>query len=177
MSIFYLVLFYCFATSIIFTYGIGLERLFISSKNPSEIFFFILKNSIISIIALSIIWVFNKFIMLPLKISFFLPIIATIVLYALDYSFHKIFPNFEVSHKEEIVFEYAPVFLTIFIAVSFLESLAIIISAQIGMVVLSFILNSIKEKVDEGNSSKEWKEAPLILISMGFLLSAFYFIL
>ncbi len=177
MSVFFFVLFYCFVSSIIFTYGIGLERLFIYSKNPKNVFILVLKNIAVLIIAVSILWFFNLFVLLPLGISFFLPILGLMLLLGLNYVYDILLPKYKVSYKEEIIFEYAPLFLIFFTAVSFIEALAIIIAAQISIVVFTFILSAIKEKIDDGNASREWKEAPLILISMGFLLSAFYFIL
>ncbi len=176
MSFFMLVLFYCFVISIIFTYGIGLERLFIYSKDPKNVFILVVKNLVILIIALSILWFFNLFVLSPLGISFFLPILAIMLLFGLNYLYEVFFSKYSVSYKEELMFTYAPLFVVFFTAVSFVEALAIIIAAQIGIFVLSFVLNAIKEKTDEGNATKEWKAAPLILISMGFLLSAFYFV-
>ncbi len=177
MNFFLLVLFYCFAVSIIFTYGIGLERLFIYSKGPKNVFILVLKNLLSSIIAISVLWFFNCFVLLPLGISFFLPILGLMLLLALNYLYELVFPKFVISYKEEVIFEYAPLFVVFFVAVSFIEALAILIAAQIGILILSFTMNAIKEKIDDGNASKEWKSAPLILISMGFLLSGFYFIL
>ncbi len=177
MNFFMLIIFYCFATSVILTYGIGLERLFIYSNNTKGVFLFVLKNLVFSIVTVSISWFFNKFVLYPLGISFFMPIFLMIILLGLDYLLKLSLPKFKLASEEELIFSYAPVFLAFFHAVSLLEGIAIVVAAQIGMLALSFVLNAIKIKTDEGNASKSWKEAPLVLISMGFLLSGFYFIL
>ncbi len=176
MNFFALILFYIISSSIIFVYGIGLERLYIFSKNPKGKFIFLLKNFILQIIAITILWFFNEFVLAKINTSFLLPIFITLVLFLLNEIFKLVFPKLSVSKDQGFVFYYAPIFLALFIASSYIETLAIIITANFGFLIFSCILNFIKQKTDEGNANKYWKQSPLLLISMGLILTALYFI-
>ncbi len=184
MNIFLMVLFYTFASSVIFGHGIGLERLLIYSENKNGLCIFILKTLILLSIAVSLLWNLNIYILIPLGLYFILTIFAIITVLNLEI-FVNIFlkkllekkaffantPNLE---EKETVFSYGLLFFVLYEAGSYIEALTIIAAACIGLFIFSHIFNAIKQKTDLGNAYGEAKEYPLLLIGAGFLMIAFY---
>lgn len=184
MNMFLMLLFYTFASSVIFVHGIGLERLFIHSETKKGLCIFILKTLILLSAAVSLLWNLNIYILLPLGIYFILPLVAIITVLLLDIPvdilFKKLlagktfFLNGSGIEEKETVFSYGLLFFALYEAGSYLEALTIIAAACIGLVIFSHIFNAIKRKTDLGNAYSETKEYPLLLISAGFLVIAFY---
>ena len=64
---------------------------------------------------------------------------------------------------------------SLFLGMFFLSPLiAILASALVSMLVWSFILCAVRRRVEESNVSAQWKNAPLLLISMGMIALALY---
>ena len=63
---------------------------------------------------------------------------------------------------------------TLYEACTYTELIAILASALVSMLVWSFVLCAVKRRVEESNVSTQWKNAPLLLISMGMVALALY---
>ncbi len=176
MNFFMIVLFYLISSSVIFVYGIGLANLYVYIKKPQGIFIFLLKNFILQIAAVSFLWFLNKLVLEEFNISFLLPVFVSVILFLLNEILKFALPKIKFHTEEELVFYYGPVFLSVFIASSYLQAVAMIVAVNLGFLIFSFILNAIKLKTDEGNANNYWKQAPLFLISIGIILTGFYFI-
>lgn len=184
MNILLMLLFYTFTSSVIFIHGIGLERLFIHSGNKKGLYIFILKTLLLLSIAVTLLWNLNIYILLPFNLYFILPLVAIITVLllemAVDILFKKLlakktfYSNIPGLEEKETVFSCGLVFFVLYEAGSFIEALTIPAAACVGLFIFSHILNAIKQKTDLGNAYSETKEYPLLLMSTGFLVIAFY---
>ncbi|AGT44922.1 hypothetical protein [Treponema pedis] len=174
MNIFLTVLFYTFASSLIFVYGIGLERVFIHSENKTGLYVFILKTLAKLFLSVSVLWFINIYVLLPIGANFILPVISVLILSLLETADNILFSKFSTPEKKETVFSWALVFFILYEAGSYTEAVIIIGSACTGLLIFSQILNAIKQKTEEGNAHGEIKAYTLVLLGMGFLTTAFY---
>ena len=58
-----LIIFYTFVSSIVFVYGIGLECLYIYLENPKKVYAFFIKNVIVVLISVSLVWALCRYIL------------------------------------------------------------------------------------------------------------------
>ncbi len=166
-------LFYTFASSIVFIYGIGLERLYIHSKSSKTIHIFFIKNSVFIFLAVTFMWFFNLYVLIPTGTSFLLPVFIITFILLQECLFKFILKNFIYDVEKEAVFTYGLIFFVLYEAASYIEALAMIVSSIFTGFVFSYILRAVKQKTDYGSTGEQWKPVPLVLISLGFILMAF----
>lgn len=176
MIFFSFVLFYTFSASIIFVYGIGIERLYIHSKNINSIYHFLIKNILVLIISVSLLLLLDRYILSQLRLRFLLPMFIVSVVMPIDNLLQLLLSKFSFTEIEcnEKNFVLGLAFFILYQVSSFTEAMAVVFAASISLLFFSVILNSITYKINDGNAASDWKEAPLILICMGFLLLSFY---
>ena len=169
-----LIIFYAFVSSIVFVYGIGLECLYIYLESPKKVYSFFIKNVIVVLISVSLVWALCRYILNPLGAGFLLPVLTISFLEALNLIFKLVWPKFNGLKPEEKIFSWGLVFFCLYQASTYRECLALIFSGFFSLCVFLFVLNAIKQKTTDNEAFTEWKKASLFLISMGLVLSAFY---
>jgi len=170
-----LIFFYTFPASLIFLHGIGLERLSMNARSTRVVIPFILKDGVLMLISASISKLLEFYILAPLGIVGITPIAALITVYLCDLVLHRtLFRQTETRLIRERLFCGGTVVFALYQAFTYIEMLAILISAVVSMLVWSFVLCAVKRRVEESNVSTQWKNAPLLLISMGLIALALY---
>ncbi|UTC57103.1 hypothetical protein ABK01_01705 [Treponema sp. OMZ 305] len=170
-----LIFFYTFPASLIFLHGIGLERLSMNARSTRVIISFILRDGAIMLIAASLSWLLEFSLLLPLDIVSITPVVALIIVYLCDLVLYRILLKRTESRLiRERLFSGGTVIFALYQAFTYIELIAIVLSALASMLVWSFILCAVKRRVEESNVSAQWKNAPLLLISMGLIALALY---
>ena len=170
-----LIFFYTFPASLVFLHGIGLERLSMNARSTRAVIPFILRDGAVILISASLSWLLEFSILLPLDIVSITPIAALIIVYLCDLTVHRIFFKHSESRLiRERLFSGGIVIFALYQAFTYIELIAILVSALVSMLVWSFVLCAVKRRVEESNVSSQWKNAPLLLISMGLIALALY---
>lgn len=170
-----LIFFYIFPASIIFLHGIGLERLSMNARSTRVILPFILQDGVLIIVSALISRLLEYSILAPLGIITLTPVVALITVYLCDLVLHRLlFRRTETRLIRERLFSGGIVIFALYQAFTYTELLTILVSALVSMLVWSFILCAVKRRVEESNVSTQWKNAPLLLISMGMIALALY---
>ena len=175
MFIVSVIFFYTFPASIIFLQGIGLERLSMNARSTRVIIPFILRDGVVILISASISWLLEFYILLPIGIVVVTPLVALILVYLCDLILHRmLFRQRKTRLIRERLFSGGIVLFTLYEACTYTELIAILASALVSMLVWSFVLCAVKRRVEESNVSTQWKNAPLLLISMGMVALTLY---
>ena len=175
MFIVSIIFFYTLPASLIFLQGIGLERLSMNARSTRAVIPFILRDGAVILISASLSWLLEFSILLPLDIVSITPIAALIIVYLCDLAVHRIFFKHSESRLiRERLFSGGTVIFALYQAFTYIELIAILVSALVSMLVWSFVLCAVKRRVEESNVSSQWKNAPLLLISMGLIALALY---
>ena len=175
MFIVSIIFFYTLPASLIFLQGIGLERLSMNARSTRVVIPFILRDGAVMLISASLSWLLEFSILLPLDIVSITPIAALIIVYLCDLAVHRIFFKHSESRLiRERLFSGGTVIFALYQAFTYIELIAILVSALVSMLVWSFMLCAVKRRVEESNVSSQWKNAPLLLISMGLIALALY---
>ena len=165
--------FYTFIASAVFVCGIGLERLYIHSRGTDGLYTFIVKNAVSTIITVTLLWLFDRYVLKPIGAGFLLPVFIITVLVFQSFLFKRLFPEFTVTVEEENVFGYGLVFFVLYETASYFEALSVIFSSYLILFVFSYILHAVNQKSDDGCAGEQWKAAPLALIGLGFMVLVF----
>ena len=170
-----LIFFYTLPASLIFLQGIGLERLSMNARSTRAVIPFILRGGSLMVASASISRLLEYYILEPLGIISLTPVIALITVYLCDLALHRIFfRRMESQLIRERLFSGGIVIFALYQAFTYIELIAILLSALTSMLVWSFILCAVKRRVEESNVSAQWKNGPLLLISMGLIALALY---
>ena len=162
MFIVSLIFFYIFPASLIFLHGIGLERLSMNARSTRVIIPFILR-------------LLEYYILIPIGIAAITPVAALIVIYLCDLVLQRtLFRQVETRLIRERLFSGGIVIFALYQAFTYIEMIAILVSALVSMLLWSFVLCAVKRRIEESNVSAQWKNAPLLLISMGLIALALY---
>ena len=95
--------------------------------------------------------------------------------YLCDLVLHRtLFRQPEVPLIRERLFCGGIVVFALYQAFTYIEMIAILVSALASMLIWSLVLCAVKRRVEESNVSAQWKNAPLLLISMGMIALALY---
>ena len=175
MLILSFIFFYTLSASVLFLYGIGLERLSMNARSAHVILPFLFKSGILITGAASISWLLSVYLLDPFGLSVLTPLVSLIITYLGERGVNRLLAGKAESRlMQERVFTGGTVLFALYHAFSYGELLIIIISALLSMGLWSFILCAIKRRVDESFASAYWKNAPLLLISMGCIALAVY---
>ena len=175
MFIVSLIFFYIFPASLIFLHGIGLERLSMNARSTRVIIPFILRDGALMIISASICRLLEYYILIPIGIAAITPVAALIVIYLCDLVLQRtLFRQAETRLIRERLFSGGIVIFALYQACTYIEMIAILVSALVSMLLWSFVLCAVKRRIEESNVSAQWKNAPLLLISMGLIALALY---
>ncbi|CEM62251.1 hypothetical protein DWQ65_09050 [Treponema phagedenis] len=166
---------FVFSVSIIFLWGVGTERLYIQAGSSKGILLGVIRPLIASCLSLILCSGLIFWVLIPLKLNFTIPIFIGLITYLciflLDLGLHNFIQQ---RVPEEKLFIYGTVFLCLYTAENLLHAVYLCIAVNVSLLVCSVILHAIKERIYQGYASKDWKTAPLLLISMGFIAMAFY---
>ena len=170
-----LIFFYTFPASLVFLHGIGLERLSMNARSTRVVIPFILRDGVVMLISASLCRLIEFSLLLPLDIVDITPIAALIIVYLCDLTLHRILLKRTESRLiRERLFSGGTVIFALYQAFTYIELIAILASALVSMLVWSFVLCAVRRRVEESNVSAQWKNAPLLLISMGLIALALY---
>ncbi len=169
-----LLFFYTVPASMLFIYGIGLEQLIINSRSKQSCFVHTGKTMLMMFCAASVIRLIQVYVHLPLKLNFFLPIVAGGMLVLSELLIQWLFTKKIVIQPQERVFSYGTVLFAFYFAFSYLELVIIIVSAGTGLLIWTAILRSTLLRIDEIKCPAQWKKMPFLFIIIGFISLALY---
>lgn len=180
MNYFDTLVFYSFLSPFIFIYGIGLERLCIISNNTLSHLHFYAKSFIFVFLSSTFGYIFFNFLAYPLHITFFFPFMLMTLLFFLEKGVDYLYEGFiyqdkPVAHNER-VFTFGTVIFSLYEACTYIELIIIIFLSFVLLFILSFLLRSIRKKVDSFNIENKLKSLPLLLLTLGAVATAFYFL-
>ncbi|HNY15836.1 MAG TPA: hypothetical protein PK542_01285 [Treponemataceae bacterium] len=162
--------FYAFSCSVLWAYGIGLEKTFFDSRNGSR---FMVRMPILfaqTLIAGFAIFELNSRVLLPHGLFVLIPM-ATILVCSLVRMVISLAlpPTAQDFSTGERVFFFGTVFLATSEGASLGNSLAIALASVLAFAFSTVLLFSVRERIATADVRADWKGAPLILVSMGLL--------
>lgn len=175
MFIVSLIFFYTFPASIIFLHGIGLERLSMNARSTGAIIPFIVKDGALMLISASISRLLEFYILTPIGITALTPVVALITVYLCDLILHRLFfRQTGIRLIRERLFAGGTVVFALYQAFTYIELITILVSALVSMLLWAIVLCAVRRRVEESNVNAQWKNGPLLLISMGMIALALY---
>ncbi len=180
MNYIHMALFYTCISPFMFSYGIGLERLYILSGNNLNHLHFYLKNLIFVFVSATASYLLFNFCFKPLHLDFVFPLFFVAVLFFFEKSVIYLYDGF-VSYTPQIaehekVFTFGTVVIAVYESANYVEVLLIIIISFLFMLLFHGLLKAIRKRIDVFNIENRWKSLPLFLITLGIISSALYFI-
>ncbi|MGP1577420.1 MAG: hypothetical protein ACTTH7_08095 [Treponema sp.] len=166
-----LMFFYTFSASLMFIYGIGLERLSLAVQSGTWYSKKIIIDS--TIIVMCALIVKTVLYVLPNFLLFTIPLIAAGLFYGCKLGADRLLLH-KTDAFEEKIFSYALILFSVYYSATYIETLIVIISGIGNLVVWSCIFCSIKQRVEAVNFQYRWKNAPLFLIGLGAVGLALY---
>jgi len=179
MSI-YAIVFYSIISPLLFSYGIGLERLCIMSANRAKEVHFYTKNFLFVFLASSLAYVIFHFILSPLYLGFSFPFLLIIYLFFLEKGVFYLYDGFiskayTIAHNERL-FTFGTVVISLYEASSYIELFFITLASFFNLIIFTIILRSIRKKANSFNIETKWRPLPLLLISLGIVATALYLV-
>lgn len=175
MLIISFIFFYTFPSSVIFLHGIGMERLSMNARSIHTLLPFILRDGILILFAASISWLITSYVFTPLGITTLMPLFALLIVRLCDFGLQYLpFRHMKKRMTGEQLFSGGTVIFALYHAFTYIELLAIILSAIIGMILWSLVLYAVKLRIEQSTVLLQWKNTPLLLMSMGMITLALY---
>jgi len=176
----YSLLFYSIISPLLFSYGIGLERLCIMSANRAKEVHFYAKNFIFVFLASSLAYVIFHFILAPLYLGFTFPFLLIICLFFLEKGLFYLYEGlitstYTLAHNERL-FTFGTVVISLYEASSYIELFFITLTSFVNLIIFTIILRSIRKKANSFNIETKWRSLPLLLISLGIIATALYLV-
>lgn len=180
MNYWHTLIFYSFASPLLFVYGIGLERLCIVSNNSLSHLHFYAKNFLFVFATSTVGYVFFNVLAYPLHITFFFPLLLMIMLFfgekGIDYLYEGfVYRGKPVAHSER-VFNFGTVIFALYEASSYIELLLIVLVSFVLLIIFATLVRSIRKKMDAFNIENKLKNLPQLLITLGAISTALYFL-
>lgn len=177
MFIMSMIFFYTLPASMLFIHGLGLERLSMNVRSSRVILPFLRNAALVMISAASVSWLLGIYLFSPLGLSFLIPFFSLLIVYGCEYGITRIMPESDRSESGltgERVFAGGTVIFALYHAFHYIDLAVIIVCSIVSLCIWSFVLSAIKRRIDESSMSAQWKNAPLLLISMGIIALALY---
>lgn len=174
MSNFQTIFFYSFSCSSLLVYGIGLEKTFFESLFLSRFILSLPSIILDALVSVAILWIFETRILLRFGLGYLIPMTGVFVCGLVHLLLSYILPVFYKKQGTEKFFFLGIVFLALFEAISFVDSIMIVIASIVSLIFSTIFLFSIRKRVDDSNVHPDWKGAPLVLVSMGLLCFVLY---
>lgn len=176
----YALVFYGIISPLLFTYGIGLERLCIMSANRAKKSHFYIKNFVFVFLASSFAYVVFHFVLSPIYLGFSFPVLLIIFLFFLEKGLFYLYDSFisnsyTLAHNERL-FTFGTVIVSLYESSSYMELVFIVFMSFIDFIVFTILFRSIRKKIDSFNIETKWRSLPLLLISLGIIATALYFV-
>lgn len=162
--------FYSFSCSVIWAYGVGLEKAFFDSRNGSR---FVVRMPALlaqTLIATLVCFTLNARALIPHDLAILIPM-ATVFICALSQMIITILlpKTIQDISTGERVFFFGTVFLATSEGGSLVSAAMIALASVIGFCFATIFLFTVRERIASANVRADWKGAPLILVSMGLL--------
>lgn len=174
------IIFYMLACSVLFIYGIGLERLYFHSLSERPVLHFYIKNFVFVLIVSSFLWFFTKFVLFPLKMYFLLPLFLIAIIITgenlISILYKKIFPAAKYTVENEKVFTYGTILFGIYNSSGYSELLFTVFISFLTLFLFTIILKSIRIKIIDRNPHVYTNIMPMTLISLGVIGFTLYLI-
>lgn len=145
-----------------------------NARSKHTVLPFIAKNGVLMLISASLIWFFTLYVLAPVGLLFLMPFATLVSVYFFELALRLLFPQEGEKQVRERLFSCGMVIFAVYHAFDYSELIVILVSACLGMIIWSFVLYAVKCRVDESTISSQWKNAPLLLISMGMIGLALY---
>lgn len=169
------IFFYTFPASVIFSHGIGMERLSMNVRSIHTLIPFILREGVLILCAASISWLITRYVFTPLGITTLMPLFTLLIIHLCDFGLQYVpFRHMKKRLKGERLFSGGTVIFALYHAFTYIELLAIALSALVGMLLWSLVLYTVKLRIEQSTVPPQWKNTPLLLMSMGMITLALY---
>lgn len=164
------VFFYSVSCSILWAYGIGLEKSFFDSRSGSRFMARMPANLAITLVSVLASFKLQSRLIQPFDLGELMPMTTVLIASIAQTVVYAVLPaNVRDSSTGERVFFLGTVFLAVSEGSSLTAALLIALSAVIAFWISTTLLFSIRERIASAEVRADWRGAPLILASMGLL--------
>lgn len=157
-----------------FLYGIGLDRVMLKSASPKMLVYSLFPDGPLVFISATALWFLLHFVLLPLGLFFLFPVLFVILTAFLEELFFMLLPRFTPSRLPERGLSYGLGFFALYTASSYIEMLGLLFVGFASFLAVGLLFFTIRRRLDSGYAAYEWKTAPLLLVSLGFIGLALY---
>lgn len=168
------IFFYSFSCSSLLVYGIGLEKTFFESRFISRFLLSLPSIILDALVSVAILWFFETRILLRFNLNYLIPMTGVFVCGLVHLLLSYILPVFYKKQRTEKFFFLGIVFLALFEAISFVDSIMIVIASIISLIFSTIFLFSVRKRIEDSHIHPDWKDPPLVLVSIGLLCLVLY---
>ncbi|MBQ5998357.1 MAG: hypothetical protein IJL70_02670 [Treponema sp.] len=169
-SIFY----YLFGCSVIFYYGIGLNRLLTLKKTYSSFLFNIIKSLIITLVPVTLSYFVMHFVLIPLKMVELFPFVTILILISVAIPVHMMIRTGTPDLTEDYALPFLSVILSLNEQTSLINGLVICICCISAFYLFLILIFAFRRRYRLYTSEDGFKPYTLLLISIAVVIIAFF---
>lgn len=168
------IFFYAFSCSTVLVYGIGLEKTFIESKSLSRFLIRLPGLFLDSLLSVTALWFLVTRVLLPFNLGYLIPMTSIFMCGFIHMIVSVLFPVVRKTPSSELFLFFGTVFLSLSEAISYIDSLYIVLGSILSFCLITVILFTIRERIASSEAHQDWKGMPHVLVSMGLLCIVLY---
>lgn len=166
----YILFFYVFISSAVFVYGIGLNKIFVFSKKPTDTFYFLSKEIITIFLSLLICWPITNHILVPNELAELYPFFCFFIIYIISLVITEFSARFLKKNVTGFYFSYCTLLLAINEGISFGNALLIALASILAFFIMLPIIYAVRWKMKNSLQYISFKDGALIFLCIAVIL-------
>lgn len=169
-----LIIYYIFSSSLIFYYGIGINRLLTLKKDYKTYFLSLLKTLCLTLLTTFLTFCLNVFVLKSLSLDVLLPLFMGLIFILLSYLFNLLIKIGPFDLGEDYVLPFMITLLSLTEGFSFATALIISATSTVSFYLLMLFIFALKRRFALYQKESELKSFNVLLFSIAVLLIIFY---
>jgi len=167
---FQVVFFYLFISSAVFVYGIGLNKIFVFSKKPTDTIYFLLKEILTIFLSLCICWPMTKYILVPNELTELYPFFSFFFIYIISLIITEFSVRFLKKNVTGFSFSYCVLLLAINEGITFGNALLISLACLLSFFVMLPIIYAVRWKTKSSLQYISFKDGAMVFLCIAAIL-------
>ncbi|WP_149554186.1 hypothetical protein [Treponema pectinovorum] len=169
-----LIFYYIFASSLIFYYGVGINRLLSLKRGVKTYLLSLSKTLFLTVLTTSFSYLLNFFVLKRLSAEVLMPLFMCIIFVALSFLFNFLIKAESFELGEDYVLPFMIVLMSLTESFSFVSALFISLASTASFYLLVLFVFALKKRFDLYKNGNELKSFNVLIFSIAVLLIIFY---
>lgn len=162
--------FYIFISSAVFVYGIGLNKIFVFSKKPTDVLYFLSKEIITIFLSLCICWPLTSYILVPNELTELYPFFCFFIIYIISIIITEFSARFLKKNVTGFYFSYCVLLLAMNEGISFGNAVLISFACILSFFCMLPIIYAVRWKMKSSLQYISFKDGALLFLCIGAIL-------